>query len=144
MDSLRFFACPSKKRKPAASNTREFVFTFQRVLLLYSCRIDESSLVNLSTSWFNQWAQSLVRIKAEKGSNSRVLPLSPKAIEMLSLLPRTNRNPERKELIFANADDIRTWFFLQKRRIAQRQAFPNVMLIYFHYIQTLEGNDRTA
>ncbi len=78
------------------------------------------------------WAQRLVRIKAEKGSNSRILPLSPKAIEMLSLLPRINRNPARKEMIFANADDMRTCFFLQKRRIAKRQAFPNVMLIHFH------------
>ena len=45
------------------------------------------------------WEQRKVRIKAEKGSNSRMLPLSAKAIEMVSRLPRTNRNPKRKKNI---------------------------------------------
>ncbi len=78
------------------------------------------------------WAQRQVRIKAEKGSNSRILPLSPKAIEMLSKLPRVNRNPERKDRIFANADDMRTSFYLQKKRIVERQANPTLMQIHFH------------
>lgn len=54
------------------------------------------------------WEQRKVRIKAEKGSNSRILPLSAKAIEMVSRLPRINRNPARKNKIFASADDMRT------------------------------------
>jgi len=78
------------------------------------------------------WAQRQVRIKAEKGSNSRVLPLSTKAIEMLSKLPRNNKNPERKDKIFASADDMRTCFYLQKKRIVSRQASPNLMQIHFH------------
>jgi integrase len=78
------------------------------------------------------WAQRQVRIKAEKGSNSRILPLSPKAIEMLSKLSKVNRNPERKDRIFANADDMRTSFYLQKKRIVERQANPKLMLIHFH------------
>ena len=44
--------------------------------------------------------QRKVRIKGEKGSNSRVLPLSAKAIDMISKLPRINRNPARKNKIF--------------------------------------------
>lgn len=78
------------------------------------------------------WEQKKVRIKAEKGSNSRIRPLSTKTIEMLARLPRTNRNPKRKTKIFANADDMRTNFFLQKRRIVERQANPKLMLIHFH------------
>jgi integrase len=78
------------------------------------------------------WAQKLVRIKAEKGSNSRILPLSPKALDMIARLPRINKNPARKELIFANSDDMRSCFFLQKRQIANRQASPNLMLMHFH------------
>ena len=78
------------------------------------------------------WEQRKVRIKAEKGSNSRILPLSAKAIEMVSKLPRTNRNPRRKNKIFANSDDMRSSFFIQKRRIAERQANPKLMLIHFH------------
>jgi integrase len=75
--------------------------------------------------------QRKVRIKAEKGSNSRVLSLSEKAIEMIAKLPK-NKNPQRKEHLFANADDMRTCFFLQKRRIVERQANRNIMKIHFH------------
>ena len=75
--------------------------------------------------------QRKVRIKAEKGSNSRILPLSTKAIDMIARLPK-NRNPERKENLFANADDMRTCFYLQRKRITRRQASPNLMRIHFH------------
>ena len=75
--------------------------------------------------------QRKVRIKAEKGSNSRILPLSTKAIDMITRLPK-NRNPERKENLFANADDMRTCFYLQRKRITRRQASPNLMRIHFH------------
>jgi integrase len=51
---------------------------------------------------------------------------------MLSQLPRINKNPARKDLIFAHADDMRSCFYLQKRRIVERQASPNLMLIHFH------------
>jgi integrase len=78
------------------------------------------------------WEQRKVRIKAEKGSNSRILPLSAKALEMVSRLPRINRNKERKNKIFASANNMRTSFFLQKRRIVERQANPKLMLIHFH------------
>jgi len=54
-----------------------------------------------------------IRIGAKKGSNSRILPLSPKAINMISNLPM------RKGRIFAKADSMRTTLFLQ-RRISKR------------------------
>ena len=50
---------------------------------------------------------------------------------MIAKLPK-NRNPQRKEHLFANADDMRICFFLQKRRIAERQANRNMMKIHFH------------
>jgi len=50
---------------------------------------------------------------------------------MIAKLPK-NRNPQRKEQLFANADDMRTCFFLQKRRIAERQANRNMLKIHFH------------
>jgi integrase len=80
-----------------------------------------------------------VRIKAEKGSNSRIPPLSAKAIEMISKLPRNNRNKERKECLFADADDMRTCFYLQRKRIAERQANPNLMQIHFHTFRHWKG-----
>ena len=43
------------------------------------------------------WAQQKVRIKAEKGSNSRILPLSAKVIEMVSKIPRNNKNQGKKK-----------------------------------------------
>ena len=75
--------------------------------------------------------QRKVRIKAEKGSNSRILPLSAKVLEMIAKIPK-NRNPERKENLFSNADDMRTCFYLQRKRISSRQASPNLMRIHFH------------
>lgn len=85
------------------------------------------------------WEQRKVRIKGEKGSNSRIRPLSAKAIDMLSKLPRTNRNPARKNKIFANADDMRVTFFLQKRRIIERQSNPKLALIHFHTFRHWKG-----
>lgn len=75
--------------------------------------------------------QRKVRIKAEKGSNSRILPLSAKVVEMIKRLPK-NRNEGRKDKFFASSDGIRSCFYLQKKRIALRQAIPNHMLIHFH------------
>lgn len=51
---------------------------------------------------------------------------------MLAKLPRNTRNKQRKDCIFADADDMRSNFFLQKRRIVERQANPNLSKIHFH------------
>lgn len=71
----------------------------------------------------------LVSVNAEKGSNSRILPISPKAIEMLNNLPK---NGER---IFANADHMRSSFFVQRRRIARKLANPRLLEIHFHTLR---------
>jgi integrase len=54
-----------------------------------------------SIKWTSiDFQQQVVRISAEKGSNSRILPISPKSIEMLDNLPKN------KERIFANAEHM--------------------------------------
>ncbi len=70
------------------------------------------------------FGQRNVRIKAEKGSNSRTLILSVKTIEMLCNLPRKDVR------IFAG--DMHTNFSLQRNRIAQKLANPQIRLIHFH------------
>lgn len=72
--------------------------------------------------------QRLVRIKPEKGSNPRILPLTPKAIEMVSNVPK---KPDRKE-IFSKADNMRTSFFKQRRKVAEKLADPRIQRIHFH------------
>jgi integrase len=73
--------------------------------------------------------QKNVRIKPEKGSNPRILPLSQKALDMLNNMPKTS------ERIFANADDMRTNFFIQRRRIAKKLANPRLLEIHFHTLR---------
>jgi integrase len=73
------------------------------------------------------FAQRKIRIKAEKGSNSRILPLSAKTIDMLCNLPRN------KERLFTG--DQHSNFALQRKRKARQLANPNLMLIHFHTLR---------
>ena len=50
---------------------------------------------------------------------------------MIAKLPK-NKNEKRKEKLFANADDMRSCFYMQKKRIVERQATPILMQIHFH------------
>jgi integrase/recombinase XerD len=70
-----------------------------------------------------------VRISAEKGSNSRILPISQKSIDMLDNLPKT------KERIFANAEYMRSNFFVQRRRIAKKLGNDRLLQIHFHTLR---------
>jgi integrase len=70
------------------------------------------------------FGQRKIRIKAEKGSNSRILPLSAKTIDMLCNLTRN------KERLFTG--DQHSNFALQRKRKAKQLANPNLMLIHFH------------
>ena len=70
--------------------------------------------------------QRKVRIKAEKNSNSRILPLTAKTIDMLSQLPRN------KDRLFSNAEAARSNFFIQRRALAKKIANPKLLLIHFH------------
>jgi len=73
--------------------------------------------------------RKLVNINAEKGSNSRILPISSKVVEMLNNLPKSG------EKIFASADHMRTSFFVQRRRIARKLANPRLLKIHFHTLR---------
>jgi len=79
------------------------------------------------------FGQRRVRIKAEKNSNSRVLPLSAKTIDMLCLMPRI------KERIFSTAENMRSNFFIQRRALAKRIANPNLILIHFQTFRHWKG-----
>lgn len=74
-----------------------------------------------------------VRIKAKKGSNSCVMPLSVKAIEMLNNLPKKN------ECIFSSANDMRSNFYVQRRRIAKKLANPRLLQIHCHTFRHWKG-----
>jgi integrase len=67
-----------------------------------------------------------VRIRAEKGSNSRTLPLSTKAIDMLCNLRRD------REKVFCGLRGLQSTFYQQRKRKAQQLANPNFLLIHFH------------
>jgi len=73
--------------------------------------------------------QRVVRISAEKGSGFRILPISPKSIEMLKNLPKN------KERIFADAEHMRANFFLQRRRTAKKLGDPRLLEIHFHTLR---------
>jgi integrase len=97
--------------------------TFCQLLKDTGARCGEIS----SLKWTDiDFGQCKVRIKAEKGSNSRVLPLSAKSIDMLCNLKRN------KDRLFAGCSGLRSNFFLQRRRKAQQYANPHFLLIHFH------------
>ena len=79
------------------------------------------------------FGQRNVRLRAEKHSNNRVLPLSAKTIDMLCQLPRT------KERIFSNADDMRSNYSIQRRNLAKKIANPNIALICFKTFRHWKG-----
>lgn len=108
----QFIACLGKKTG-----------TFCQLLKDTGARCGEISALKWQDIDFGQ---RNVRIKAEKHSNGRVLPLSPKTIDMLSNLPRTS------ERMFAGCSGLRSNFFKQRKRKAQQLANPNFLLIHFH------------
>jgi integrase len=85
--------------------------TFCQLLKETGARAGEIAALKWTSFDFQQ---RTVRIKAEKGSNSRILPVSLKALDMLCNLPRN------RERIFSKADSMRSCFFLQRRRIAKK------------------------
>ena len=102
------------------------VSTYLQLLKDTGARCGEISRLKLSSI---DLQQKVVRINAEKGSNSRILPISQKSIDMLNNLPK---NDER---IFANAGDMRSNFFMQRRRIAKKLGNPRLLEIHFHTLR---------
>jgi len=101
--------------------------TYCQILKETGCRAGEASNLTWSSIDFQQ---HLVRIKPEKGSNPRILPLSLKVLEMLSNISKSSHDNQQN--IFANADDMRTNLFLQRRRVAKKLADPRILQIHFH------------
>jgi integrase len=83
------------------------------------------------------FAQRKVSFRAEKGSNPRTRPLTEKTIEMLCNLPHTLTNEKKR--MFANADDMRGNFFMQKKRLAQQLANGNIQKISFKTFRHWKG-----
>lgn len=74
-----------------------------------------------------------MRIRPEKGSLPRILPLSQKAIEML------NNVPKNSERIFRIADNMRSTFYDERKNIARRLANPRLLQISFHTFRHWKG-----
>jgi integrase len=79
--------------------------------------------------------QRTVRIKPEKGSLPRILPLSPKALEMLNNLPRN------REHLFVTAKNMRSNFYRQRKRIARKLGNPRLLQIHFHTLRHWRGTE---
>ncbi|MEM3694998.1 MAG: tyrosine-type recombinase/integrase [Candidatus Bathyarchaeia archaeon] len=77
--------------------------------------------------------QRTVRVKGEKGSYSRMLPISVKAVEMLKNLPKT------EDRIFADANHMRACFYVQRKRAARKLGNPRLMQITFHTFRHWKG-----
>jgi integrase/recombinase XerD len=77
--------------------------------------------------------QRTVRIKAEKGSRSRTSPLSPRALEMVGNIPKQRERP------FVNADDMRSSYYIQRKRIARKLSNPRILQIHFHTLRHWKG-----
>jgi integrase len=86
-------------------------------------------------TWRNiNFQMKTIRINAaEKESNNRILPISIKALEMLSNLS------QRKGRLFAKADSMRSTLFLQRRRIAKRLGEPELNQICFKTFRHWKG-----
>ena len=102
------------------------VATYLQLLKDTGARCGEISRLKWTSIDFQQ---KVVRISAEKGSNSRILPISVKSIKMLKNLPKN------KERIFANAEHMRSNFFVQRRRIAKKLGNPRLLQIHFHTLR---------
>jgi integrase/recombinase XerD len=81
--------------------------------------------------WTNiDYERKTVYIKAEKGSNSRILPISDKLIAMIKTLPQTN------ETIFATSkESLRRVFEVARNRVAKRSHNPRLRQIHLHTLR---------
>jgi integrase len=106
------------------------VATFLQILKETGARCGEITKLTWTSIDFQQ---RVVRITAEKGSLPRILPLSTKAIEMLNNLPKDS------ERIFVFADDMRSNFYLQRKRIARKLGTQRILQIHFHTFRHWKG-----
>jgi integrase len=93
-----------------------------QILLETGARAGEISALTWDDIDFEQ---RTVNIVAEKGSMPRLPKLSQKALDMLANL-RKSKKP------FANADDMRSNFHMQRIRIAKKLGKPEILKVHFH------------
>ena len=107
------------------------VGTYCQLLKDTGARCGEIS--NLSWSSID-FQQRIIRIDPEKGSNPRTLRLKEQTIEMLNNIKAfEKRNGARPDgHIFTNADNMRSNFFLQRRRLAKKLGISEILKIKFH------------
>ena len=105
---------------------KEKVATYLQLLKDTGARCGEISRLKWASIDFQK---RVVRISAEKGSNSRILPISQKSIDMLNNLPKN------KERIFANAEHMRSNFYVQRKRNAKKLGNPRLLQIHFHTLR---------
>jgi integrase len=144
---LTFLKIPWRPPKYSADHEIPFIPTEQELdLLIAACGKKVATFLQIlketgarcgeitKLTWTSiDSQQKVVRITAEKGSLSRILPLSTKAIEMLNNLPRDS------ERIFVFADDMRSNFHLQRKRIARKLGNPRLLQIHFHTFRHWKG-----
>jgi integrase len=100
------------------------------LLMATGARCGEVSSLELKDFDF---AQQKVNITPEKGSNPRTLSLQkhPEILGMVKKLP-ANKNPLRNNKLFSTADDMRSNFFLQRKRASQKFQNSDMLKIHFH------------
>jgi integrase len=107
--------------------------TYCQLLKDLGCRPGELSAITWESINFQQ---KTIRINAaEKGSNNRILPITDKSIQMLSNLS------QKSGRLFVNADDMRSNFFLQRRRIAKKLGCAEILLISFKTFRHMKGTN---
>lgn len=99
--------------------------------------------VRCGEAWRLTWldvdtATKTVRITPEKGSNPRVLRISPKLAAMLEALPR-NYGERIFSLPYQQIDDHRSIFIQQRKRIADKLKNPRLIGITFHTLRHFKG-----
>ncbi len=79
------------------------------------------------------FTQRTINIKAEKRSNGRVLPLTEKTMNMLTNLSRKNKR------LFGGTSCLRATYSIQRLRIAEKIANPNIAKISFKTFRHWKG-----
>jgi len=74
-----------------------------------------------------------IRVKGEKGSYPRMLPISNKTVEMLKNLSKTGQH------VFSSTNTMRTCYYLQRKRAARKLGNPRLMQITFHTFRHWKG-----
>jgi len=71
----------------------------------------------------------IINVKPEKGSNPRLLPISPKLVSMLKALPK------KKDQVFSTLKTLQTCFWRKRRSLAIKTNNPRLLRIHFHTLR---------